>query len=79
VSADRLVVTCLGLRQLIQEAYLVHRDGRFNSLGLEEPIEGAPGWIEGERYSIEAKAEAAASRCMMMGRCCKRCWKRDSG
>jgi uncharacterized protein (TIGR03435 family) len=34
---------------------------------MERPIEGAPGWIDGERYTIEAKAEKPVSRGPIMG------------
>ena len=67
VSPDRLILTCVGLRQIIQTAYLVYPNGQFDSLGMERPIEGAPGWTDGERYTIEAKAEAPVSRGTIMG------------
>jgi uncharacterized protein (TIGR03435 family) len=67
VSADRLTMRCVALKQIIQEAYLSYPDGRFNSMGMETPIEGAPGWTQTELYSIEGKAERPASRGMLMG------------
>lgn len=67
VSADRLILTCMALKQMIQAAYLVYPDGRFHPMGMEETIEGARGWVDHELYSIEAKAAAPVSRGMMMG------------
>jgi uncharacterized protein (TIGR03435 family) len=59
---------CLPLKLFIQMAYVDYADGQFNLFSsVGNRIEGAPGWIESERYRINAKAEGPASLGMMRG------------
>jgi uncharacterized protein (TIGR03435 family) len=68
VSPGRLTVNCLGVMGMIREAYLEYESGHYHHMHLfEVPIEGAPGWVQSDRYSIEAKAEDTASQEIMEG------------
>jgi uncharacterized protein (TIGR03435 family) len=58
VSPNRLILTCMSLRQIVREAYLLYPEGRFNPMAFEQPIKGGPGWIDQERYTIEARTES---------------------
>jgi uncharacterized protein (TIGR03435 family) len=66
-SPDRMTLNCQTVMQLIRDAYVVYADGLHFFPLAYVPIEGAPAWINSERYSIEAKAEGTASRIMMQG------------
>ena len=69
ISAGRLSANCLTVKSLITTAYVLFADGRHqpsSSLKLL-PVEGGPAWINSERYSVEAKAEDAASPELMQG------------
>ena len=57
---------CVALANLIQQAYVMFANGRFNP-SLPVPLEGAPGWLTSERYEIDAKVEEAATLDMMRG------------
>jgi uncharacterized protein (TIGR03435 family) len=67
VSPDRLILTCMSLRQIIREAYLLYPDGRYNPMAFEQPVEGGPGCIDLERYSIEAKTEGRVAAGILRG------------
>ena len=67
VSPGRLTVNCVNVLFMIREAFLEYANGRYHHLPIEVPIEGAPGWVQSDRYSIEAKAEDTASQEMMEG------------
>ena len=67
VSPGRLTVNCVNVLFMIQEAFLEYANGRYHHFPIEVPIEGAPGWVQSDRYSIEAKAEDTASQEMMEG------------
>jgi uncharacterized protein (TIGR03435 family) len=67
-SPGTLDMPCLPLKFFIQMAYVDYANGQFapySSIGNR--IEGAPGWIDSERYRINAKAEGPASPGMMRG------------
>jgi uncharacterized protein (TIGR03435 family) len=51
---------------LMQAAYVEFDGGRLDTTRVA-PIEGAPSWAESDRYDINATADAAYSRDMMMG------------
>src|SRR5580698_4020075 len=48
-SPGRLNVQCSTVKGLIGMAYLMFANGRL-LVGLPEPIEGGPGWINSESY-----------------------------
>jgi len=75
-SADRppgrLHVNCQTVKDLIRDAYDLLANGRMwrgmitrNSRTV--PIEGEPGWVNSERYYIDAKAEGPQAQEMMRG------------
>jgi uncharacterized protein (TIGR03435 family) len=67
-SPGRLILTCQTVTRLIQTAYLMYRDGRPNSAPFFlVPISGGPGWVDSDRYTIDAKAETPQSQGMMLG------------
>jgi uncharacterized protein (TIGR03435 family) len=67
-SPGRLVLNCETVTILIQRAYLIYRDGHPNSDPFFlVPISGGPGWVDSDRYTIDAKAEGSQSQAMMMG------------
>ena len=67
-TPGRLIVTCTPLRMLIQQAYLVYASGRYRDFNFyDTPIEGAPGWTQTERYSIEATVASPQSEGMLKG------------
>jgi uncharacterized protein (TIGR03435 family) len=69
-SLGRLTVNCQPVSGYIQMAYLSYADGRLASdpnVVFNTPIEGGPGWVNSERYTITAKAADAASPGTMMG------------
>jgi bla regulator protein BlaR1 len=68
----RLHVNCETVKDLIRDAYDLLANGRMwkgmitrNSRTV--PIEGGPGWIDSERYYIDAKAEGPETQEMMKG------------
>jgi uncharacterized protein (TIGR03435 family) len=65
-----MTLNCYVVESLITSAFLQFAkgvDARDPSLILAPPIEGGPGWIGSERYTIDAKAEGSASAGMMQG------------
>lgn len=71
-SAGTLRINCQTPGDLIRDAYDLYANGRLprgfisrNSRTV--PIEGAPGWINSERYYIDAKADGPLTQEMMRG------------
>jgi len=60
-SPGMLSLNCLTLRNFIVRAYVYYRDGHFSLARPLPPIEGAPGWMDSDRYTITAKPEGAVS------------------
>jgi len=52
---------------LIQAAYVIFADGHTISSPMHIPISGGPGWINSDRYTIDAKPEEPQSEEMMNG------------
>jgi len=69
-SPGSLTVICQTVSSFIQMAYVLYADGTLasdpNAL-FNTPVEGGPGWVNSERYTIAAKAADAASPGTMMG------------
>jgi uncharacterized protein (TIGR03435 family) len=68
----RLHVNCETVKSLIRDAYDLQADGHMPSGMITRnsrtlPIEGGPGWIDSERYYIDAKAEGPQTQEMMKG------------
>ena len=68
-SPGRLTLNCQTVSGLIQMAYLIFQNDTRNQPGVvvNTPVEGGPGWINSERYTITATADGAASEGMMRG------------
>jgi bla regulator protein BlaR1 len=67
-TPGRLSADCVPLKILIQHAYLVYANGQYRDFNFYDvSFEGAPAWIQSERYTINAKAEASRSAGMMNG------------
>lgn len=68
-SPGRMTLNCQSVMGLINAAYVIYANGRnFNLLKLQHiPIEGGPGWINSERYTINAKAEGNLNAYVMQG------------
>jgi hypothetical protein len=62
-SPDRYIVLCRPLLGFIQQAYITSTRGQLALRAIQ--VQGAPSWIESERYSITAKAESATTRQLM--------------
>jgi len=69
-SPGRLSLSCWPVRRLIQEAYHLFAEGKANPLNPVfplVPVENGPGWIDSDRYLIDAETEGAESPGMMRG------------
>jgi uncharacterized protein (TIGR03435 family) len=69
-SSGRLTLNCQVVSGLIQAAYVIFANGVDSAdpaLVDASPIEGGPGWINSERYTINAKAEGNVTEEMMQG------------
>jgi uncharacterized protein (TIGR03435 family) len=62
-----LRIECQTVERLIEDAYSAYATGKLRFRGSPVAIEGAPAWIRSERYTIQAKADAARSRGVMHG------------
>jgi uncharacterized protein (TIGR03435 family) len=65
-SPGRLNLECHTVKGLIQMAYVLFADGRVHPR-MVVPVEGGPGWINTELYTIDAKAEGTPSHGVMHG------------
>jgi len=67
-SPGRLTLSCQSVIGLINAAYVIFADGRRAVIMSNVlPIKGGPGWINSERYTINAKAEGNPSQEMLKG------------
>lgn len=69
ISPGRMTLNCQSVQGLITAAYVLYANGgNFDRMKLHLiPIEGGPGWIASEQYTINAKAEDSATAYMMEG------------
>jgi uncharacterized protein (TIGR03435 family) len=57
-TPGRATLECAELRDLIRAAYGINANGKTQDpKAFLMQVEGGPGWIDSEQYSIEAKAE----------------------
>jgi uncharacterized protein (TIGR03435 family) len=64
VSDPGRMTLCVTLRTFIRDAYIINKDGQHHPGYVNPnnvPIEGGPGWVYSDRYTINAKAEGVAS------------------
>jgi uncharacterized protein (TIGR03435 family) len=66
-SPGRLNIECQTVMGLIQAAYVIFADGHTISSPMHVPISGGPGWINSDRYTVDAKPEGPQSEEMMNG------------
>ena len=67
-SPGRLNLNCQTVRNFIYRAYFYYRDGHFRGIGSAiPPLDGAPNWVDSDRYSIIAKTDGGANEDMMNG------------
>ena len=70
VSDPGRMILCVPLRTFIRDAYVVNKDGQHHAGYVNPnyiPIEGGPGWVYSDRFTINAKAEGTASFEMLHG------------
>ncbi len=69
VDPGRLRLECRTLEMLIVQAYLAYQGGGTASVSPDgEPlVEGGPGWVRSEGYTIDAKSESAQTAAIMRG------------
>jgi uncharacterized protein (TIGR03435 family) len=65
-SPGTLRIDCTTVKGLINQAYVLFADGHVN-LPSRVSVDGGPGWIDSERYRVDAKAEAPQTQGMMHG------------
>lgn len=66
-SPGTLRIDCTTAKSLINQAYVFFANGHVNPLVAGASVEGGPGWINSERYQVDAKAESPQSQGMMHG------------
>jgi bla regulator protein BlaR1 len=66
-SPGTLRIDCTTAKSLINQAYVFFANGHVNLLVAGASVEGGPGWINSERYQVDAKAESPQSQGMMHG------------
>ena len=67
-SPNLVIKKCVTVMTLFQDAYITFADGQSRSPATQAPpIEGAPGWMSSERYTVEARAEGTPGQPMMLG------------
>jgi len=66
-SPGTLRIDCTTNKSLINQAYVFFANGHVNPLVAGASVEGGPGWINSERYQVDAKAESPQSQGMMHG------------
>ena len=69
VPTDTLRINCQNARSLIEDAYIRFAEGKNRSPTTSALIkmEGGPGWINTDQYTIEAKSELAQPVTMKVG------------
>jgi uncharacterized protein (TIGR03435 family) len=66
-SPDRIMMPCTTARNLINQAYIMFADARFNPGRAKESVEGGLPWVGSSRYTVNAKAESPQRQTMMRG------------
>ena len=63
----RLLITCMPVRTLIRDAYLLKPDLNSRTVFGFDPITGGPDWAKSEGYTIEAKVDGNPTIQLMEG------------
>jgi bla regulator protein BlaR1 len=69
-SPGRFTFECGTVERLISTAYVQNGERLTNQaarIGDVQWLKGVPGWVRSEKYTIEAKAEGAPERAVMLG------------
>jgi uncharacterized protein (TIGR03435 family) len=70
-SPGRLTIECATLRTLVRTAYIQFAEGRsagfVSPRTLQQDFKGSPGWLDSDRFTIEAKAETPEPQDVMRG------------
>jgi uncharacterized protein (TIGR03435 family) len=67
-APNRVIRRCVTVMSLLKDAYIIFANGQSRSLAIQAPpIEGAPGWMSSDHFTVEATADGTPGQPMMLG------------